>query len=391
MSIDSHGYTLIAAYGAHLEAGEPYIQALCNRAKVRKAPLTAVCEKGGRWVTAEEITDTELRRVLGLSGAALPTVDPTTLDFLPVDAGCDRQVFAVALPAPHEAVIGQVVRYLDGSGLAGVTAWTAFPTGRATALPGRFAALGSAAKALAALVPADAVYHRNGWVRAAQITRPATRLAHGLPILTAAQFANADTLMIQDAAHLVLPDAEQAAELRDAALLPVPGQAVVADRGTVYWLEGNHTGATRLAEGCTGCASEAGQECQPMCTNPAALLSASVHDGRVDWTCIGTVELCLLDEENQGSVELAWHMLLDSTGAPRKTLLPGTVRMGEAELRMWEPGDVGNAASARYVMEVFGTNIAVERLEDGTTLVLVDADGADVPMCVEVDGHEVSA
>jgi hypothetical protein len=396
MSIDSHGYDLIAAYGQHLGAGEPFIQALCNQARTRRAPSTAVCEKGGRWVTAEEITDPQLRQALGLATVAGASVDSATLEYQEVDAGCDRQVFTVSLPAPHEQVIGQVVRYLDGSGPAGVTAWSAFPIGRNTALAGRFASLGSAAKALAELVPANAVYYRNGWVTAERITRPATRFGHGLPILTPEQFSNAEALLINDAAHLILPTPEQVAAMDMGQWLPAAGQPVVVTHATVYWLNANTNDPNPLSRACEECGSEAGERCTVLCTAPisardnSCLMYAPVTKaGRVDWDSAGEVALGEIDDDVQEESEQAWDLLL--SGAKTDTLVPGSVRLGEAELRVWEIGEVGNGASKRYVVEVYGTNIAVEQLEDGTTLVMVDADGADAAMCVEVDGHEVSA
>lgn len=392
MSVTSHGYDLIAAYGHHIGASAPYIQALCNQARTRRAPLTAVCEHGGRWITAEEITDRQLRAALGLAPVCTGTADSAALLYRPVESTVERQTIAVNLATAHEPVIGTLVRYLDDQGRA--TAWTAFPTGRHLALAGRFDEVNQAGAALAALVPEGAVYFRNGWVTEARITRPSTRLAHGLPILTPEQFATADDLLIPDAAYLVLPTAEQAAALSDREWLPVAGQAAVADRNAVYWLAENGDAAELLSKRCEACLSEAGKACGPDCTrpvtsNPRVLVCAPVTaDGRVDWTSIGAVDLFLIDEEDQFSVGRALEMLETCAAVPRTALpalLPHAVRVGDAEVRVWEDATARN----RHAIHVYGANITVEQWEDGTTLVRVDADRADTALCVEVDGREV--
>jgi len=394
MSVTSHGYDLIAAYGHHIGASAPYIQALCNQARTGRAPLTAVCERGGHWVTAEEITDEQLRAALGLTPIYAATTDPAALLYRPVESTIERQTIAVSLATAHEPVIGTLVRYLDGSGRTGATTWTAFPTGQHWALTGRFAEMNQAGAALAALVPDDAVYFRNGWVTEARITRPSTRLAHGLPILTPEQFATADDLLILDAAYLMLSTAEQAAAVSDREWLPVAGQAAVADRGTVYWLAENGDAAELLSKRCEACLSEAGNVCGPDCTRPVTsdprvLVCAPVTEhGRVDWTSIGAVDLFLIDEEDQFSVERALTMLESCAAVPRTALpalLPHAVHVGDAEMRVWEDA----AARNRHVIHVYGANITVEQWEDGTTLVRVDADRADTALCVEVDGREV--
>lgn len=391
MSVTSHGYDLIAAYGHHIGANTPYIQALCNQARTRRAPLTAVCEHGGRWITAEEITDEQLRAALGLTPIRTATADPAALHYRPVESTVERRTIAVSLATKHEPVIGTLVSYLDDWGRA--TAWTAFPTGRHLALAGRFDEVNQAGAALAALVPDGAVYFRNGWVTEARIMRPSTRLAHGLPILTPEQFATADDLLIPDAAYLVLT-AEQATALSDREWLPVAGQAAVADRNAVYWLAENGDAAELLSKRCEACLREEGEVCGPDCTRPVTsdttvLVCAPVTaNGRVDWTSIGAVDLFLIDEEDQFSVERALVMLETCAAVPRTALpalLAHAVRVGDAEVRVWEDA----ASRNRHVIHVYGANITVEQWEDGTTLVRVDADRADTALCVEVDRRDV--
>jgi hypothetical protein len=315
--------------------------------------------------------------------SALPdAADPSALRYTPTNT--ERTRFSVWLDTPGNPVIG-TAQYAAGE-------WTAHPLGNEAPAAEHLPTLDLAGHALAERVPAGAVYYRRGWVTADRITRPATRKHFGLPILTAAQMNNAETLFIRDVDDLVLPEGDTT----DPA--PHVGQPAVVDRGTVYWLSRSDNHPDPMSQRCDECGAEPGNDCLPFCTalpsaqDRSTLAQAPVTaDGGVDWAVASPVEWDALDEETAARAEMAWEMLLtppaDSSDHP---LLPGTVRLGDGEARVWAPGEVGSNHSSRHVLEVYGANVSIERTQDGTTLVMIDTEGADTTMHVEINGQAVS-
>jgi hypothetical protein len=310
------------------------------------------------------------------------TADPSALRYTPTNT--ERTRFSVWLDTPGSPAIG-TAQYAAGE-------WTAHPLGNESPATEHLPTLDLAGHALAERVPAGAVYYRQGWVTADRITRPATRRHFGLPILTAALMNNAETLFISDADDLVLSE--------DDTVTPAPrsGQPAVVDHGTVYWLSRNDNHPDPMSQRCDECGAEPGTDCLPFCTalpsaqDRSTLAQAPVKvDGGVDWAVASPVEWDALDEETAARAEMAWEMLLTPPAdGSERPLLPGAVRIGDAEARVWAPGEVGSNHSPRHVLEVYGVNVSIERTEDGTTLVLIDAEGADTKMHVEIAGHAVS-
>jgi hypothetical protein len=381
MGFDDHGYTLIAAYGRHIGSLPHYIQSQCDQALADGAPFDAIHQKDGKWVTADKITHRQLRIALGLLPVLGPSADVTALCYRPRDERAD--VFVVWLDTPGAPEIGTATR------IPGLTErWSIHPRGEHTFPRERYASLEMAAHALAAWVPADAVYFRRWWVVAGQITSPTTRRRYGLPILPAALSRRVETLPVADVADMVLPTGELPEDV--ASLAPRAGQKAGVDHGRLYWMTRADTDVDPLSVLCDNCDAAPGAACEPWCLGRkfATLVAAPIGpDSYVRWDAATVVQLDTVEEEHAGCAQMARNVLLFNAGrtTQEQSSIANEVQVQEAEVRVWDPEDTGRPAKL-YILEVCDAHISVTR-EDGRTLIQIDGVGDDTRLSVWIDGE----
>jgi hypothetical protein len=405
MPVDNHGYALIERIGRRANYPESHIQSQCDRARDAGAPLDAVYEQDGQWISASEITDLSLRVTLDLPALPGVTVDPAKLMARQVDAA--GTIHQVAANAPGTPCIGTVT-VIDGW-------WTAHPVGERAPLAPRFTTMREAADALAARVPAGAVWHRSGvgWVNAEGITRPSTRVEQGLPILTHAQINAASQQYawpIAEVSELLPPSLHEMAEAgHNPNLAPLAGRPAVFGLASVWWLsprlpqqpEGRalrHQAArpdqtSSATTACPQCSRDQTQgheiTCEVFATarHATTLMFAPVHnDGVIDWMAMGSPELGAIDEDVEQHALALWSLLL---ALPYRNIPPGqlagTQRVGQADVFATS---VLDPASTRHDIYLHDANITVEQI-DGHTVVRVRANDPDAPLRVVVENHVV--